>query len=102
MLVRVIRRRYFYRLPFWQLYAPTRRPGFIHSEQSPVNRTMNCVFAYLIQTGCIDRDLVEYFANDETLYENAVHHNAVFAAQMKTVRQSTPASAVRKEAAAFA
>lgn len=44
----------------------------------PANRTMDCVFAYLIQTRCIDRDVVEYFAHNKTLYEDAVHHNAVF------------------------
>lgn len=42
------------------------------------NKTMDCVFAYLMKERKIDRDVIEYFAHVKTLYEDDEHHNAVF------------------------
>ena len=42
------------------------------------NSDMRRVFAYLIKQRFIDRDIIHHFAHNETLYEDAEHHNAVF------------------------
>lgn len=41
-------------------------------------RNMRRVFAYLIQTRCLDRDIVSAFAKAKMLYEDARYHNAIF------------------------
>ena len=46
---------------------------------SPIPKAnMNRVFAYLLKTRGLDADVVSYFARRKLLYEDAVHHNAVF------------------------
>ena len=42
------------------------------------NANMHRVFAYLLKTRGLDADVVSYFARKKMLYEDAVHHNAVF------------------------
>ena len=42
------------------------------------NANMHRVFAYLLKTRGLDADVVSYFARRKLLYEDAVHHNAVF------------------------
>lgn len=42
------------------------------------NETMRRVFAYLIKTRLLDRDVVTHFAKSKMLYEDAKYHNAVF------------------------
>ena len=39
---------------------------------------MHRVFAYLIKTRCLDREVVAEFAKAKMLYEDAKYHNAVF------------------------
>jgi hypothetical protein len=42
------------------------------------NANMRRVYAYLIKTRGIDRDVVSYFARKKLIYEDAKFHNAVF------------------------
>ena len=42
------------------------------------NRNMRRVFAYLMKSRLIAREVIEYFAHEKLLYEDAVYHNAVF------------------------
>lgn len=42
------------------------------------NEDMRRVFAYLGKTRCIDNNVISYFAKAHLIYEDAIHHNAVF------------------------
>ena len=47
-------------------------------ELPPRNKTMNQVYAYLLNKRFLSREVISYFAHKGTLYEEANHHNAVF------------------------
>ena len=47
-------------------------------ELPPKHNNMRRVYAYLIKQRCIDRGIVNHFANRGLLYEDAKYHNAVF------------------------
>jgi hypothetical protein len=42
------------------------------------NRTMNRVYAYLMQERFIDREVISFFAHHKLLYEDAKYHNCIF------------------------
>lgn len=42
------------------------------------NKDMRQVFAYLLKSRFIDRDVIKYFAHEKLLYESEEHHNCVF------------------------
>jgi len=42
------------------------------------NKTMNRVYAYLLEERCIDREVVLFFAHGKLLYEDCQYHNCVF------------------------
>lgn len=42
------------------------------------NKTMNRVYAYLLQERFIDREVISFFAHNKTLYEDAKYHNCIF------------------------
>lgn len=42
------------------------------------NRSMNCVYAYLMQERFIDREVISFFAHNKSLYEDAKYHNCIF------------------------
>ena len=42
------------------------------------NKTMNHVYAYLMQERFIDREVISFFAHNKTLYEDAKYHNCIF------------------------
>lgn len=44
------------------------------------NRSMRRMYAYLCKTRGIDHEVVTHFVREKKLYEDAVHHNAVFIA----------------------
>lgn len=62
--------------------------GVINANEQPMlkkvfalpetNRDMRRVFAYLSKTRGIDNDVLSHFAKAHLIYEDAVHHNAVF------------------------
>lgn len=62
--------------------------GVINANEQPImkkefvlpipNRDMRRVFAYLGKTRGIDNDVLAYFAKAHLIYEDAIHHNAVF------------------------
>lgn len=47
-------------------------------ELPPKHHNMRRVYAYLIKQRCIDKGIVNHFANGNLLYEDAKYHNAVF------------------------
>lgn len=47
-------------------------------ELPTANENMRRVFAYLIKTRLLDRDVVKHFVKANMLYEDANYHNAVF------------------------
>lgn len=49
-----------------------------HFELPKANNDMRQVFAYLLKSRFIDRDIVEYFAHEKLLYESEEYHNCVF------------------------
>lgn len=49
-----------------------------HFELPKVNKDMRQVFAYLLKSRFIDRDVIKYFAHEKLLYESEDHHNCVF------------------------
>lgn len=42
------------------------------------NKDMRQVFAYLLKSRFIDREIIKYFAHEKLLYESEKHHNCVF------------------------
>ena len=42
------------------------------------NKTMNRVYAYLMQERFIDREVISFFAHNKLLYEDAKYHNCIF------------------------
>lgn len=52
----------------------TRKPFVL----TKANEDMRRVFAYLGKTRRIDKDVLSYFAKAHLIYEDAIHHNAVF------------------------
>ena len=42
------------------------------------NKTMNHVYAYLMQERFIDREVISFFAHRKLLYEDAKYHNCIF------------------------
>ena len=44
----------------------------------PQNDNMRRVYAYLLKQRCIDRDVLNFFAREGYIYEDAKHHNVVF------------------------
>ena len=42
------------------------------------NKTMNRVYAYLMQERFIDREVISFFAHNKMLYEDAKYHNCIF------------------------
>ncbi len=60
-------------------------PEAVVREENPkkfklpiANENMHRVFAYLIKQRFIAPDIISFFAKNHTLYEDKVHHNAVF------------------------
>lgn len=51
------------------------RAGFI---LPPANKNMRRVFAYLVKSRGIDRDILAAFAREKLIYEDTPYHNAVF------------------------
>lgn len=49
-----------------------------HFELPKPNKDMRQVFAYLLKSRFIDRDVIKYFAHEKLLYESEDHHNCVF------------------------
>lgn len=49
-----------------------------HFKLPKPNKDMRQVFAYLLKSRFIDRDVIKYFAHEKLLYESADHHNCVF------------------------
>ena len=49
-----------------------------HFELPKPNKDMRQVFAYLLKSRFIDRDVIKFFAHEKLLYESADHHNCVF------------------------
>lgn len=49
-----------------------------HFELPKPNKDMRQVFAYLLKSRFIDRDVIKYFAYEKLLYESEEHHNCVF------------------------
>lgn len=49
-----------------------------HFELPKANDDMRQVFAYLLKSRFIGRDIVEYFAHEKLLYESEEYHNCVF------------------------
>ena len=49
-----------------------------HVELPKPNKDMRQVFAYLLKSRFIDRDVIKYFAHEKLLYESEDHHNCVF------------------------
>ena len=49
-----------------------------HFELPKANKDMRQVFAYLLKSRFIDRDVIKYFAHEKLLYESEEHHNCVF------------------------
>lgn len=47
-------------------------------ELPEANPDMRRVYAYLLKQRFIDRDIVNYFAHNKMIYEDAEYHNAVF------------------------
>ena len=47
-------------------------------EFPETNKTMDCVFAYLMQKRFISRDIIAFFAHNKTLCEDTKYHNCVF------------------------
>ena len=55
--------------------TPQSRKDLVLPEPS---KTMDCVFAYLMQKRFIARDVIAYFVHNKTLYEDAQYHNCIF------------------------
>lgn len=49
-----------------------------HFELPKPNKDMRQVFAYLLKSRFLDRDVIKYFAHEKLLYESEEHHNCVF------------------------
>lgn len=49
-----------------------------HFKLPKPNKDMRQVFAYLLKSRFIDRDVIKYFAHEKLLYESEGHHNCVF------------------------
>jgi len=47
-------------------------------ELPPKNHDLRRVYAYLINTRFLDREIVDYFVHEGLIYEDAQYHNAVF------------------------
>ena len=47
-------------------------------ELPPKNSDMNRVYAYLLNTRFLDREIVDYFVHAGLIYEDAKYHNVVF------------------------
>lgn len=49
-----------------------------HFKLPKPNKDMRQVFAYLLKSRFIDRDVIKYFAHEKLLYESEDNHNCVF------------------------
>ena len=59
--------------------APIQKPQAEKQLKIPeANKTMNCVYAYLMQERFIDREVISFFAHRKLLYEDAKYHNCIF------------------------
>lgn len=71
-----------------QSTAPAEKPRAEKKLKIPeANKTMNCVYAYLMQERFIDREVISFFAHRKLLYEDAKYHNCIF---VGTDEEGTP------------
>lgn len=65
-----------------KLYQPAEKKQSPQERKSfampNANSDMRRVYAYLLKRRYIDRDVLTHFARAKTIFEDAVHHNAVF------------------------
>lgn len=76
-----------------QISCPSEKPEFILPEK---DGNMKRVFAYLLKTRFLDKDVVKSFVAQKTLYQEKEHGNVVF---VGTDKDGVPKSACKKSTA---